>query len=87
VPGKGDGGLGKAINLVRERGGPAQLFVLARGRVVADVSFGCRTDSLFFLFSASKPLVALLVHMLAEHGELALDHPVAEYSSARSCSG
>jgi CubicO group peptidase (beta-lactamase class C family) len=79
VPGPGDGGLEKAINLVRERGGPAQLFVLARGRVVADVSFGCRADSLFFLFSASKPLVALLVHMLAESGELTLDDPVAHY--------
>ena len=79
MPGPGDGGLEKAINLVRERGSPAQLFVLARGRVVADVSFGCRADSLFFLFSASKPLVALLVHLLAESGELILDDPVAAY--------
>jgi CubicO group peptidase (beta-lactamase class C family) len=79
VPGQGDGGLEKAINLVRERGSPAQLYVLARGRVAADVSFGCRADSLFFLFSASKPLVALLVHMLGERRELALDDPVAKY--------
>jgi len=79
VPGPGNGGLDKAINLVRERGSPAQLCVLVRGRLVADVSFGCRPDSLFFLFSASKPLVALLVHALAESRELALDDAVAQY--------
>jgi CubicO group peptidase (beta-lactamase class C family) len=65
--------------LVRERGCAAQLCVLARGRVVLDVSVGCRADSLFFLFSAGKPLVALLVHLLAERGQLALDDPVARY--------
>jgi CubicO group peptidase (beta-lactamase class C family) len=79
MPGPGDGGLEKAINIVRERGGPAQLCVLSRGLVVLDESFDCRPDSLFFLFSASKPLVALLVHVLAERGELALDDPVAAY--------
>jgi CubicO group peptidase (beta-lactamase class C family) len=79
VPGPGDGGLEKAINLIRERGSPAQLCVLARGEVVADESFGCQPDALFFLFSASKPLVALLVHLLAERGELRLDDPVAAH--------
>jgi CubicO group peptidase (beta-lactamase class C family) len=53
--------------------------VLHRGRVVLDEAFGCRPDSLFFLFSASKPLVALLVHLLAQRGELALDDPVAAH--------
>ena len=74
-----DGGLGRAINLVRERGSPAQLCVLMRGHVVLDEAVNCRPDALFFLFSASKPLVALLVHLLAERGELALDDPVAAY--------
>jgi len=72
-------GLDKAIKLVRERGCPAQLCVLARGRIMLDQAFGCRTDSLFFLFSAGKPLVALLVHMLAERGQISLDDPVARY--------
>lgn len=79
MPGPGDGGLEKAINIVRERGGPAQLCILVRGEVVLDEAVNCRPDSLFFLFSASKPMVALLVHMLAERGELTLDDPVAAY--------
>ena len=70
VPGPGEPGLAKAISLIRERRSPAQLCVVARGEVVADESFGCQPDALFFLFSASKPLVALLVHLLAERGEL-----------------
>jgi CubicO group peptidase (beta-lactamase class C family) len=46
---------------------------------VLNEAVGCRPDSLFFLFSASKPMVALLVHQLAERGELALDDRVAAY--------
>ena len=53
--------------------------MLHSGRVVLDEAFGCSPDSLFFLFSASKPLVALLVHLLAQRGELALDDPVAAH--------
>jgi CubicO group peptidase (beta-lactamase class C family) len=69
----------QATALVAARGGPAQLCVLRRGEVVLDRTFGCSPDSLFFLFSASKPLVALLVHQLAERGVLSLDDPVADY--------
>jgi CubicO group peptidase (beta-lactamase class C family) len=53
--------------------------VISRGRVVLDEAIGCEPGSLFFLFSASKPMVALLVHQLAERGLLALDDPVARY--------
>jgi CubicO group peptidase (beta-lactamase class C family) len=67
------------IALIRERGRPAQLRVYARGQVVLDESYRCRPDSLFILFSAGKPLVALGVHLLAERGKLALDDPVATY--------
>jgi CubicO group peptidase (beta-lactamase class C family) len=67
------------IALIRERGSPAQLRVHARGRVVLDESYRCQPDSLFILFSAGKPLVALGVHLLAERGKLALDDPVATY--------
>jgi len=69
--------LGKARDLIRERGSPAQLCVYARGRVVLNEPFGCQSDSLFFLFSAGKPLVALAVHLLAQRGALSLDDPVA----------
>ncbi len=71
--------LSEADALIRARGGAAQLCVIHQGQVVADRSYGCRDDSLFWLFSASKPLVALAVHLLAERGELSLDESVARY--------
>ncbi|HTV99723.1 MAG TPA: serine hydrolase domain-containing protein [Streptosporangiaceae bacterium] len=79
MPGPRGSGLQRAITRVRERGSPAQLCVVARGRIVLNEAFDCRPDSLFFLFSASKPLVALLVHLLAERGQLALDDRVAAH--------
>lgn len=72
-------GLARALELVRERGATAQLCVLREGQVVLDRAFGCRPDALFWLFSTSKPYVALLVHLLAERGKLSLDDPVAQY--------
>jgi CubicO group peptidase (beta-lactamase class C family) len=53
--------------------------LLRRGQVVLDQSFGCRPDDLFLLFSAGKPFVAVLVHQLADRGQLSLDDPVARY--------
>jgi CubicO group peptidase (beta-lactamase class C family) len=73
------GRLDAAVALATARGCPAQLCVIHRDQVVLDQAIGCRPDSLFFLFSASKPLTALLVHLLAERGELGLDDPVARY--------
>jgi CubicO group peptidase (beta-lactamase class C family) len=67
------------MTLIRERGSPAQLRVYARGHLVLDESYRCHADSLFFLFSAGKPLVALGLHLLAQHGRLGLDDPVATY--------
>lgn len=71
--------LNAAAQLVAARGCAAQLCVISRGNVVLDCAFGCAPDSLFFLFSASKPMVALLVHQLAERGLLGLDDPVARH--------
>jgi CubicO group peptidase (beta-lactamase class C family) len=79
MAGLGGSGLERAMALIRERGSPAQLCVMVRGRIVLNEAFGCQPDSLFFLFSASKPFVALLVHRLAERRELALDDRVAAY--------
>ncbi|OIV37525.1 hypothetical protein BIV57_10385 [Mangrovactinospora gilvigrisea] len=73
---------GDPLELVRARGGAAQLCVLHRGRPVLDEAVNCRPDDLFWTFSASKPLVALVVHQLAERGELGpdgLDTPVAAH--------
>jgi len=78
-PGHRSARLASAIDLIRERGYPAQICVSLRGQIVLDEAFGCSRDALFFLFSASKPLVALAVHMLAERGALSLDEPVARY--------
>ncbi|MEU6746730.1 serine hydrolase domain-containing protein [Spirillospora sp. NPDC046719] len=72
-------GLARALELVAARRAAAQICVLRDGRVVLDRSVACRSDSLFWIFSASKPFVALLVHQLAEQGALNLDDAVAAY--------
>lgn len=72
-------GLAEAVRLVAARGARAQLCVLRHGRVVLDRTFGCAPDALFWIFSVSKPYVALLVHQLAERGRLDLDDPVAAH--------
>lgn len=71
--------LARAVDLVRVRGGAAQLCVLHRGTVILDRSFGCAPDDLFWIFSASKPFIALLIHRLAEQRILNLDDPVATH--------
>jgi CubicO group peptidase (beta-lactamase class C family) len=72
-------GVGRALDLVRARGAAAQICVLRDGQVVLDHAVGCRPDDLFWIFSASKPFVALLVHLLAQRGQLSLDDRVARY--------
>ncbi|GLW31104.1 serine hydrolase domain-containing protein [Actinoplanes regularis] len=67
------------IEMVAARGAAAQLVVLRHGRVLLDRSFGAPRDVPFLLFSAGKPLTAVLVHQLAEQGLLSLDAPVAQY--------
>ncbi|MFK4088567.1 serine hydrolase domain-containing protein [Kribbella sp. NPDC020789] len=68
-----------AIEQVQTRRGAAQLCVVRDGRVVVDRWFGCEPDSLFWLFTASKPYVVILVHQLVESGVLHLDDEVAAY--------
>jgi CubicO group peptidase (beta-lactamase class C family) len=63
----------------RRKGAAAQICVVRRDQVALDRSWGCSADSLFLLYSASKPFVALLVHLLAESGRLSLDDPVAAH--------
>lgn len=72
-------GLAEALDLVRARGARAQLVVIRRGRVVVDRAFGCPSDGLFWAFSAGKPLLALLIHRLAELRYLSLGDPVARF--------
>ena len=71
--------LARALALVRTWPGGSQLCVMRQGEVVVDYSSGCAPDALFMLFSAGKPLVAALIHLLAERGALSLDDPVAQH--------
>jgi len=67
----------------------AQLTVRRHGRVLVQAAGGTMRpgedgphvtqDTLFLLFSATKPLTALAIHMLAERGRVDLDAPVARY--------
>lgn len=71
--------LDRAVALVAARRAVARLCVMRHGKVVLDRGFGAAPDALFWLFSTSKPFVALLVHLLARRGLLDLDAPVAAY--------
>jgi CubicO group peptidase (beta-lactamase class C family) len=72
-------GLSQVVDLVQARGAAAQLCVILDGKVLLDRSFGCEPNSLFWIFSASKPYVTLLIHLLAERGRVSLDDPVATW--------
>jgi CubicO group peptidase (beta-lactamase class C family) len=53
--------------------------VIHNDQVVLDRALGCAPDALFYIYSSSKPFVALLVHLLAERGKLSLDDTVATH--------
>ena len=67
------------IELVASREAAAQLCVLRDGELVLDRAFGVEPDAQFLLFSAGKPLTAMLVHRLAGQGAFGLDDPLARY--------
>jgi CubicO group peptidase (beta-lactamase class C family) len=53
--------------------------VLRDGEVVLDRAYGVDADTPFLLFSAGKPLIAMLVHRLAGQGAFGLDDPLARH--------
>lgn len=63
----------------RRPGACAQICVIRHDEVVLDRVVNCSPAALFLIYSASKPFVALLVHLLAERGQIRLDDPVATY--------
>jgi CubicO group peptidase (beta-lactamase class C family) len=65
--------------LIERPGVAAQLCVLSDGETVLERSVGVAPDTPFLLFSAGKPLTAMLVHRLAAQGALGLDDPVARH--------
>lgn len=71
--------LGGVLELVGSRPAPAQLVVVHRGSVVIDYAQACGRDELFWIFSASKPYVVVLLYMLVDRGLVDVDQPVARY--------
>ena len=70
--------LAELDTIVRRHGGNAQVTVLRGGRVAVDRRYG-RGEGLAWVFSASKPVIGILVHQLVDDGALALDLPVADH--------
>jgi CubicO group peptidase (beta-lactamase class C family) len=69
----------RALERIGDRKASAQICVLRDGQVILNNAFGCEADSLFWIFSASKPFVAVLIYLLAERDQVRLDEPVATY--------
>lgn len=69
----------QVLEVAASRGASVQLTVVHGGQVVLDGASGCTPDALGWLFSASKPFTALLVHRLAGRGVLDLDAAVSAY--------
>ena len=71
--------VGRLTALIERPGVAAQLCVLRDGETVLERSINAEPDQPFLLFSAGKPLTAMLVHRLAAQGVLGLDDPVARH--------
>jgi len=71
--------LARAVALATAWSDRGQLRVERAGRLAVDLTFGCAPDALFWLFSASKPFIAVLVHRYVERGVIHLDAPIADY--------
>jgi len=75
----------------------AQLTIRRHGDIVFEAAGGTMrpgeagppvtSDTLFLIFSATKPLTAMAVHLLAERGSIDLDAPVARYWPEFGCGG
>ena len=76
-------GIGAALRLIGDRvearRGAAHFRLLHNGQVVTDRAFGCPPGTRFLIFSSGKPLLAALVHLLADRGHLSLDDTVAHH--------
>jgi CubicO group peptidase (beta-lactamase class C family) len=71
--------LSRALERISRRKAAAQICVLRGGEVVFNQAFGCKENSLFWIFSASKPLMTVLIYLLAERDQVRLDEPVVTY--------
>lgn len=72
-------GLRAALNEAEGRGGRWQLVVWKDDRLVIDRASDADGPDLFWAWSASKPVIALLVWQLIEAGTVGVDDPVARW--------
>ena len=71
--------LAAAMRLASSRPGSGRLTVAKDGATVLDFRWGPSRGDLHWVFSAAKPVVAVLVHQLVDDGALTLDDPVATH--------
>ena len=64
--------MSRALERISRRKAAAQICVLRGGEVILNHAFGCKENSLFWIFSASKPFMAVLIYLLAERGQVRL---------------
>lgn len=69
-----------AVSLVARRGEIVQL--LALGRADLETGTPMTLDTLFRIFSLTKPVTSVATLMLAERGDISLDDPVEDYIPA-----
>ncbi|HCQ83625.1 MAG TPA: hypothetical protein DIV36_03350, partial [Verrucomicrobiales bacterium] len=69
--------LAGAVTMVIRNGGVVHLE--AHGWQDVENRVPMRTDTIFRIYSMTKPIVSTAVMMLAESGEIDLDAPVAKY--------
>jgi len=72
-------GAGKLANAVAALGfGSAPLLEVARGNLALDVARPADLDSLYRIYSMTKPITGMAAMMLIDEGKLRLDQPIAD---------
>ncbi|MEO8600182.1 MAG: serine hydrolase domain-containing protein, partial [bacterium] len=72
-----DGLIPGAVMLIARHG--EIIYQQALGRQTPDHASPMRMDSIFRIFSMTKPIVSVVAMMLVEEGRLLLSHPVSQY--------
>lgn len=75
-----EGHIAGAVSLVARRGNIAQLLAVGHADIESDAPMAA--DTLFRVFSLTKPVTSVAALMLVERGRVSLDAPVADYIPA-----
>ncbi len=71
---------GKVANMIAALGwGQGEAEVIARGKLAFDSMVDADIDSLYRIYSMTKPVTGMAAMMLVEDGTIALDQPVADF--------